>query len=443
MTKAMLKITKWIATILSVLLMVFLIAIIGLLFTNAGLNVLLWGAQQAVPQLQVATTQGALFPRFTLNQVAFIDDDLHLDLKAKRVTLAVNANCLFEPALCVQELAVIGLDFAMPELPPESDETQVAESEPVTAISTPVPITIGRVVLNDIKLDILGNKIAWQSFSTNASMFGNRLKIGKTSWNDIQLSLAPNEAESAMPTAAESERQPIVLPDVTIPLQVELMRFDINNFILQQAEPIVVNHLGLVANAYQHNVSLKALELDLPLLVANLKADVRLQGEYPFNLSLKSTIKQAEANGQTVALDAFGSVNDLTLDAKFGGLAQATLHAQLSPLDPELPFDIVLDDVQAQWPLIGQGDYFISVPTLKTQGSLQGYNLTLQTQLKGKDLPDVSLDVAGKGTLEQIALESLLVETLGGSVRGQAMANWQAPINWQAALTMQDIQRGF
>lgn len=268
MTKAMLKITKWIATILSVLLMVFLIAIIGLLFTNAGLNVLLWGAQQAVPQLQVATTQGALFPRFTLNQVAFIDDDLHLDLKAKRVTLAVNANCLFEPALCVQELAVIGLDFAMPELPPESDETQVAESEPVTAISTPVPITIGRVVLNDIKLDILGNKIAWQSFSTNASMFGNRLKIGKTSWNDIQLSLAPNEAESAMPTAAESERQPIVLPDVTIPLQVELMRFDINNFTLQQAEPIVVNHLGLVANAYQHNVSLKALELDLPLLVA-------------------------------------------------------------------------------------------------------------------------------------------------------------------------------
>ncbi|MDE1231089.1 translocation/assembly module TamB domain-containing protein [Vibrio aestuarianus] len=442
MTKAMLKITKWIATILSVLLMVFLIAIIGLLFTNAGLNVLLWGAQQAVPQLQVATTQGALFPRFTLNQVAFIDDDLHLDLKAKRVTLAVNANCLFEPALCVQELAVIGLDFAMPELPPESDETQVVESEPVTAISTPVPITIGRVVLNDIKLDILGNKIAWQSFSSNASMFGNRLKIGKTSWNDIQLSLAPNEAESAMPTAAESERQPIVLPDVTIPLQVELMRFDINNFTLQQAEPIVVNHLGLVANAYQHNVSLKALELDLPLLVANLKADVRLQGEYPLNLSLKSTIKQAEANGQTVALDAFGSVNDLTLDAKFGGLAQATLHAQLSPLDPELPFDIVLDDVQAQWPLIGQGDYFISVPTLKTQGSLQGYNLTLQTQLKGKDLPDVSLDVAGKGTLEQIALESLLVETLGGSVRGQAMANWQAPINWQAALTMQDIQPG-
>ncbi|MGR5247151.1 translocation/assembly module TamB domain-containing protein [Vibrio aestuarianus] len=442
MTKAMLKITKWIATILSVLLMVFLIAIIGLLFTNTGLNVLLWGAQQAVPQLQVATTQGALFPRFTLNQVTFIDDDLHLDLKAKRVTLAVNANCLFEPALCVQELAVIGLDFAMPELPPESDETQVAESEPVTAISIPVPITIGRVVLNDIKLDILGNKIAWQSFSTNASMFGNRLKIGKTSWNDIQLSLAPNEADSATPTAAESERQPIVLPDVTIPLQVELMRFDINNFTLQQAEPIVVNHLGLVANAYQHNVSLKALELDLPLLVANLKADVRLQGEYPLNLSLKSTIKQAEANGQTVALDAFGSVNDLTLDAKFGGLAQATLHAQLSPLDPELPFDIVLDDVQAQWPLIGQGDYFISVPTLKTQGSLQGYNLTLQTQLKGKDLPDVSLDVAGKGTLEQIALESLLVETLGGSVRGQAMANWQAPINWQAALTMQDIQPG-
>lgn len=442
MTKAMLKITKWIAAILSVLLMVFLIAGIGLLFTNTGLKVLVWGAQKAVPQLQVATTQGAIFPRFSLNQVTFVDDDLHLDLKAKRVTLAVNANCLLEPALCVQELAVIGLDFAMPELPPTTNEAQSEQSQPVASLSIPVPINIGRVVLNDIKLNILGNKIAWQSFSTNASMFGNRLKIGKTSWNDIQLSLAASDVESSAPTAAESDKQPIVLPDVTIPLQIELMRFDINNFTLQQAEPIVVNHLGLVANAYQHNVSLKSLELDLPQLVANLKADVRLQGQYPLNLSLKSTIKQAEANGQTVALEAFGSVNDLTLDAKLGGLAQANLHAQLSPLEPELPFDIVLDNVQAQWPLIGQGDYFISVPTLKTQGSLQGYNLALQTQLKGKDLPDISLDVAAKGTLEQIDIESLQVETLGGSVRGQAMANWQSPINWQAALTMQDIQPG-
>lgn len=456
MTKVMLKITKWASAILFTLLGAVFIALAALLFTNTGLNGLLWGAQKALPQLQVASAQGAIFPRFTLNQVTFSDEALKLDLDVQRVTLAISASCLLEPSICLNELAISGLRLALPELPPSTQGEPSSASDPITSISTPVPIKVGRVELNDIQLDILGNTLAWKQFSTHASFQGNRLRIGKTSWSDIQLKLATNEdvdsASSAQSkstpsttvssTAAPAVKTPITLPEVIIPLQLEVERFDINQFTLQQAEPLVVKHLGLVANAYQSSVSLKSLELELPQLIANLKADAQLKGDYPLNLSLKSTLKMAEAQGQTLALEASGSLGDLTLNAKLGGLAQANLNAQLALLQSEIPFDISLDDVQAQWPLIGQGDYFVRVPSLKTQGSLDGYSVALNGQLQGKDLPDVTLDVAGKGTLQQINLDSLLIDTLGGQIAGQVMANWQAPIHWQAALNLEQIQPG-
>ncbi|MGB5802506.1 MAG: translocation/assembly module TamB, partial [Vibrio anguillarum] len=190
MTKVMLKITKWASAILFTLLGAVFIALAALLFTNTGLNGLLWGAQKALPQLQVASAKGAIFPRFTLNQVTFSDEALKLDLDVQRVTLAISASCLLEPSICLNELAISGLRLALPELPPSTQGEPSSASDPITSISTPVPIKVGRVELNDIQLDILGNTLAWKQFSTHASFQGNRLRIGKTSWSDIQLKLA-------------------------------------------------------------------------------------------------------------------------------------------------------------------------------------------------------------------------------------------------------------
>ena len=215
-----------------------------------------------------------------------------------------------------------------------------------------------------------------------------------------------------------------------MPLQVDLARLDIRDFKLQQATPIIIHHLGLQASAAGSNVSVPTLELDMPQVQGKLNAKVTLKQDYPLSLQLDATVKDPMAKGQKLSLNATGSLAQLDLQAKLRALAEADLQAKLALLDPDIPFDIVLDKTKAQWPLVGEGDYFVNVDNLSGKGSLKGYSLNLVTQLSGKELPDLDLTLEGKGNLEQVELSALTLDTLGGLVIGDAVVNWKQPLNW-------------
>lgn len=80
---------------------------------------------------------------------------------------------------------------------------------------------------------------------------GETLTVSPTLFNDLKVKLAESteepQTETVEPEAAT--KTAIELPEVLIPLQVVLERFDLNNFTLEQETPIVVNHLGLEARA--------------------------------------------------------------------------------------------------------------------------------------------------------------------------------------------------
>ncbi|ELB2799845.1 translocation/assembly module TamB [Vibrio alginolyticus] len=444
MIKMMFKWTKWLSLSLIGLLLLLIIIVATVLFTHPGLKFALWGAEKALPQLQIEKVQGSLFPRFELHNVSFVDESLNIDAKVERLALAVNFRCFFDPKVCVDELRLQGLDFKMPELPPASEEQE--ETPPLRSISTPVPIFVNKVSFNDINVNVLGNQINWQTFSTALSMQGDRLVIAPTALKDINVALAPSEAE---PEAAADEPketdvtpQDIVLPEVWIPLTVEARRLDIHNFKLAGETPVIVNHLGLVARAGGERVDVKTLELDMPEVEGKLSTQVTLSSDYPIKAQLDALVKQADAKGQKLSLSVSGSVGDLSLNATLSELVQAEIKGDIQPLKTQLPFDVVIKNVQAQWPLFGQSDYQVSVPSLVAKGSLDGYEVALETKASGKDIPAVDVALNGKGTLEQIDLESLVVKTLGGELSGKVMANWAAPINWQADLNLKNIQPG-
>ncbi|HHX8717592.1 autotransporter assembly complex protein TamB [Vibrio alginolyticus] len=444
MIKMMFKWTKWLSLSLIGLLLLLIIIVATVLFTHPGLKFALWGAEKALPQLQIEKVQGSLFPRFELHNVSFVDESLNIDAKVERLALAVNFRCFFDPKVCVDELRLQGLDFKMPELPPASEEQE--ETPPLRSISTPVPIFVNKVSFNDINVNVLGNQIDWQTFSTALSMQGDRLVIAPTALKDINVALAPSEAEPEAvveePKEADATPQDIVLPEVWIPLTVEARRLDIHNFKLAGETPVIVNHLGLVARAGGERVDVKTLELDMPEVEGKLSTQVTLSSDYPIKAQLDALVKQADAKGQKLSLSVSGSVGDLSLNATLSELVQAEIKGDIQPLKTQLPFDVVIKNVQAQWPLFGQSDYQVSVPSLMAKGSLDGYEVALETKASGKDIPAVDVALNGKGTLEQIDLESLVVKTLGGELSGKVMANWAAPINWQADLNLKNVQPG-
>ncbi len=445
MIKRALKWTKWLSMSLLVLVILLVLALAGALFTNPGLHVVLWGAQQALPQLKVEQAQGALFPRFTLQGVNYADSELNLSFSVQKLSLAINPNCLLEPSICINELALSGVKLDLPSLAESEPAPDEPDSEPLGDISTPIPIRLGQLALQDIELNILGNRVAWQQLTTRASWQGNRLRIGQTEWQGIRLALAESEASTepeAAQAATSDSAEPLQLPDVMIPLHIELARFDIRDFRLEQETPIIVNHLALQATAAQHDVSISSLELSMPELDAQLNAQATLSQDYPIQLELRSQVHLADFKGQTLSLAAQGSLADLTVQANLDSLAQAQLNSHFNLLDADIPFDLQLSQVKAQWPMLGEGDYHVEVPELSIQGSLAKYQFALQGALQGKDLPNVSLALQGHGNLDEVALQSLKVDTLGGLVTGNAVANWKNPLNWAARLNLKNIQPG-
>ncbi len=443
MIKLALKWSKWLSVGIIVLLVAIVLSIAGLLYTNTGLNLALWAAQKFVPQLQVESTQGSIFPRFTLNNVGFVDQSLNVDAQLKTATIAINANCFLEPSVCINNITLSGLKFAMPSLPQTTEPQSEDVSEPLTAISTPVPIRLNRLVLNDIQLDVLGNKIAWQHFSTQASFQGNNLIVGKTLWQNIDLTLADSQASTeteTQPGEAKSNDEAIILPEVLIPLRIDVTRFDVDNFKLNQAQPMIVNHLGLKVTAVQHDVTIHTLELDMPQAEAHLSAKAKLKGNYPLNLDLSSKVKLAEAQGQVVKLKATGSVAKLGLQLDLSERAKANIKAQLQPLEPQLPFELEAKQLHVQWPLIGQSDYVVDASHLSVNGSLARYQLGFAASFQGKDLPDLTIETEGEGNLSEVGLTKIKLDTLGGRILGEVKANWDSPINWYAKLDLNQIQ---
>lgn len=441
MTKVVLKWSKGLSMSLMGLALLIFLSIGLLLFTNTGLGTIVWSIEQFVPQLKIGGYQGALLPRFTLTDVQFNDPELGIEAQVNTATLAVNPACLSEPSLCVDDITVDGVRFAMPEIAQTNEPAET--SAKAAKITTPIPIQVSRIALTDIDVNVFGHRIDWQSFTTGFSFHGNRLRIQKTVLDRPTLALAQSQPERVDSKSQNaSEPAPIVLPDVDLPLQIEVSRLDVNEFEWKQAKPMIVHHLGLEAQATQSKVSVSTLELKMPEVEAHLSTEIHLRQDYPLQLELDATVKEQTAKGQRVSLSATGSVADLTLRASLDGLTKADIVAKLHPLEPSIPFDVELNEGEAQWPLHGQGDYYMKIDQLAASGSLKQYQVALKTAIQGKELPNLDLAIKGEGDLEQIGLSQVSIHTLGGSVNGDVMANWTQPVNWAANLSFSDIQPG-
>ncbi|MFA0520401.1 translocation/assembly module TamB, partial [Vibrio sp. 10N.222.55.E8] len=126
------------------------------------------------------------------------------------------------------------------------------------------------------------------------------------------------------------------------------------------------------------------LELDMPQINANLATKVELKGGYPLDLSLDALVKETDLAGQKLSLNAHGSVAKLSLDSQLSELIEAKISGDIQPLEPTLPFDLLLEGGQAQWPLTGKSDYQAAIEKLKADGTLDGFNVQLKGEADGK-----------------------------------------------------------
>ncbi|WP_394243640.1 autotransporter assembly complex protein TamB [Vibrio astriarenae] len=443
MMRKAVTVTKWVSVSITSLIVVTFAAMGFLLFTNSGLNTILWGAEKALPALKVQQASGTLFPRFSLQGVEFKDEQLGVDFFANKLTLAIDHRCFLSPAICIDELSSDQLRLALSDVA-TSPEPESEPSDPITQVSTPLPITINKLALTNIQLDIYGTQVEWQTFTSGASFEGDVATLTTTLLENSSVTLAESEGESAAEsTQSEQENtESISLPEIWIPLEVVIEQIDINHFTQQSETPFVVHHLGLAGRAKGHSVELDKLALDIDEVEAQLQASIELKDDYPLRAQLDATAKLEMAAGEKIGLTLEGSVGELALALTTQGVNNIQLNGEVQPLEPTMPFTVEIKDSNVQWPLVGKGDYSVVVTHLQGTGTLDAYQAKLNGSVTGTGIPELVVSLDGKGTLSDIDLNYIKVDTLGGSIEGQVASQWEDLVTWQADVDLTTIQPG-
>ena len=95
-----------------------------------------------------------------------------------------------------------------------------------------------------------------------------------------------------------------------------------------------------------------------------------------------------------------------------------------------------------QWPLAGPAQVVTESGGLEIEGSADDYSFSLKADVDGPDIPPGAWSAQGSGGTEQVRLDALQGEVLGGRLQAQAKVAWAPRLEWQASLSGNDINPG-
>ncbi|MDC0611279.1 translocation/assembly module TamB [Vibrio sp.] len=434
---------KWLFVSVVILIVLMVVSVTALLYSTAGLNIALWGAEKALPSLSVARSEGTLGKSFTLHNIAFIDKTNHIDLSAESLSIYLEATCLFRPAICINQIKGQGIKFAMQtsESPADSKEDATENSQ----VSSPLPIDIKSAQLNDIDISIDDTKIKWQSLSTGLAWRGVNFRLSPTDWQGIDVSLPVTEkntqGQAVSAKSSDTVIEGVKLPDITLPLNMTLPRLTVSDLVIQQGESQnKINRIDLSVNTQNSSVNVDKLSLVTPQAEASLSGKANLIGDYPLNFDVSAKYLQAPIKGQSADVEISGSLADLLVKLDAKGALETQLQASLSLVKDNLPFDIQAKNTHGSWPIENQPQYWLDVSQLQASGDLKSYSFSLQADTKAQDMADLSAVMKGNGTLSSVSIEQLLIKTLDGSISGKLTANWEQDVKVNSELVIDKLK---
>ena len=265
------------------------------------------------------------------------------------------------------------------------------------------------------------------------------------------------------------------LPDIQLPLEVEIPDLTISDLRLEGPNPQRLDRLALSASAVDRRVEIHRLVVEAPDGDAELTASAELQGDVPLSLSLRGRVTRAPVYGQTMTLDAKGTLDDLDIQMRTAGNAEATLDARIQAFEPGLPFSVNLNADQLRWPLASRPfapftdlddgldeaailaarklqdvqaieqtapQYQLDHLALNVDGTLANYRADLDLAGQGAGLPPATLTLAGKGDLDHFAWQPMQVASQGGKLESQGTVRWAPALSASVHLDFQQLPLG-
>jgi len=448
--------SRWKKISLAVLIVVLvLVGTVGFLVgTTSGLHILFNAANRWVPGLNIGNVEGG-WRNLTIKDLRYQQPGVNV--KAGTVHLALQPGCLWHSSLCVNDFSLADADIAI-------DTTKMPPSVPVTEedtgplnLSTPYPLTLSHVELKNISFSIDGTSVVLSEFSSGLQWQGIDLTLLPTNLQNLQIALPKTAVVEA---ADEQEKQPDAeevplgetlnklfaepflpqMADVNLPLNLDIQQFTASDLRLSGDTELTVHSLLLKASSINGDIKLDTLAVDSSQGKIDAAGTARLQGNWPVNLSLNSTLNISPVIGEQVKLLVSGALREtLDIDLALSGPVDVELKAQTQLAEAGLPLNLAIDSKQLFWPLSGDKAYQANDFKFRLSGKMTDYKLSLKSALQGADLPEATLYLDGQGSTEQFTIDKLRLAALQGNTELSGIVDWSKAISWRADLTLAGI----
>ncbi|CNE78444.1 Family of uncharacterised function (DUF490) [Yersinia nurmii] len=470
-----------IAFLLILLLLIGTLA--GLLGTTAGLHFLINSAARWVPGLDIASVSGG-WRDLTLKGVQYQMPGV--TVKAGQFHLSLQLSCLKRSELCVNALTAQDIDVIVDtkSLPP-SEPTQ-PDSEPMGELSTPYPMTLRLLAINNVKVTIDDTAISLDEFRTGAHWQQRALTLMPTKISGLLIAL-PKTAPVAVPDAikpavdtaiavkeatekaaekvadstptqgsaqsSEPEKplgetlkalfaKPLLpeLPDFRLPVDLQIQEINAQQLRMTGDTEALITSLILKASTQEQRVTLETLDIKSPQGGLTASGQATLADKWPLELVVNSAVNVEPLKGEKIKLNLGGGLRDqLTVALNLSGPVSAQLDAQAELAKAGLPLVLTLQSKQLRWPFTGDAQFQVNNFKTRFNGQATDYALSLRADVKGTDIPPAVITLDGKGNVEQFRLTRLRLAALQGNTDLTGVADWSQAISWNSVLTLNGI----
>ncbi len=440
---------------------VFIVLLLGavafLVGTTSGLHILFKAANRWVPGLEIGQVTGG-WRDLTLRNIRY--DQPGVAVNAGEIHLAVKLACLRDSSLCVNDLSLkdINVKVDSTKMPPAA-QVEEEDSGPLD-LSTPYPITLSRVALNNVNIKIDNTTVSVMDFTTGLNWQEKNLTVKPTSLQGLLIAL-PKVADVAQEQIVEPkieqpkpEEKPLgetlkdlfskpVLPEMTdvhLPLNLNIEEFRGEQLRLTGDTDIVVRSLLLKVSSIDGNTRLDALDIDSNQGTVNATGTAQLSNSWPVDITLNSTLNVDPLKGEKVKLKVGGALREtLDVGVNLSGPVDIVLRAKTQLAEAGLPLNLDIISEQLYWPFTGERQYQADDLRLKLSGKMTDYTLSFRTAVKGQQVPPATITLDAKGNEQQINLDKLTIAALEGKTELKALLDWQQAISWRGELTLNGI----
>ncbi|QOI56669.1 autotransporter assembly complex protein TamB [Rouxiella badensis] len=459
-----------------IILLLLMGAVAFLVGTQTGLHLVLNGAQRFVPGLSIANVDGG-WRSLTLKGVEYKMPGV--DVKAGEFHLSVDLSCLRHSQLCINAVRAQDVSVVVKtnEMTP-STKTEPESSEPLTNLSTPYPIRLRLLTLNNVSVAIDDETVSLAEFRTGIEWKGRALTMLPTQINGLLVALPKTPQHPLPPVVQEATDKAVAkvsekvtgkpaeapkpatpeppigdtlkaifdkpllpnLPDFTLPLDLTIQQITGENLRLTGDTDLLVNRLLLKFTTENQRVRLDKLEVRSPQGSIDGIGQAELTDSWPVNMTVNTAVNIDPLKGEKVKLAVGGELRkQLKVGVNLSGPVRAQLALQTELAEVGLPLDLTLQSEALQWPLTGTPQYQIKGFNMKFSGKATDYALSLRSSFTGEQLPPASLTLDGTGNLEQFKLKLMRLAALQGNTDLSGVVDWSKAVSWNTQLTLSNI----